>query len=91
MYYISYRWHNTLDGTYSPSAALLSKILLFIKEETFKYDECVSSRVHICSASSPSTNFNHNFYYLKTTMNCILFDMNIFWDMKAARVCKRKD
>lgn len=75
----------------TPSAALLSKRLLFIMEKRFKYKECVSSCVHICLVSSPSTNFKHNFNYIKMTMDCILFDVNIFWDMKAARVCKKKD
>lgn len=45
--------------------------------------------LHVCTrlVSSPSTNFK----YVKTTMDCILFDMNIFWDTKAARVCKKKN
>lgn len=47
---------------------------------------CLFMYVHACLVSSPSTIFKQNFAYIKTTMDCILSDMNISWDMRATRV-----
>lgn len=48
--------------------------------------------LHVCThtwlVSSPSTIVKQNFAYIKITMDCILPDMKIFWEMKAARVPK---
>lgn len=43
---------------------------------------------HTWLVSSPSTIFKQNFAYRKTTMDRILPDMKIFWEMKAAIVPK---
>lgn len=43
---------------------------------------------HAWLFSSPSTIFKQNFAYIKTTMDCILPDMKIFWEMKPAKVPK---
>ena len=59
-----------------------------------EYINTMNVSFHVCTRmfiSSPSKILKQNFAYIKTRMDCIVSDMDIFWEINAATVRKWKD